>query len=335
MRKLVSLAALLALLGLAFGGCTDAGDPFIPGEAGVSATVRLTDLVGDWDNLHVSGDLTGGAPRAMTRDGIVWSASISGLTPGTYTYGIYHEDGTAKVLQPVLENQTITVSSSYQVSGDLQVSVAPAAGTGFNMIVYNNNPAYEDIKIKGEMNGWDAAITGSDAAGTVFYLHIAAGLEAGNYQWGVIEDDGTEFGIWLLPPGPNLLFTVGAEGVVTGQTTFTIEAPEPVTTLTLRCDMNSFEGNFSSVSVRGTFNGWASTPTEMTDADSDGIYEVVLDVEQNTTVIFKFITDGANYENVPAECGVDDGFGGRNRSTEVGTDPATYTAPFGGCPAGL
>ena len=78
MRKLVSLAALLALLGLAFGGCTDAGDPFIPGEAGVSATVRLTDLVGDWDNLHVSGDLTGGAPRAMTRDGIVWSASISG-----------------------------------------------------------------------------------------------------------------------------------------------------------------------------------------------------------------------------------------------------------------
>ena len=332
MRKLILLAFGVAALGLALGAC-DAGDPYIPGEASTSATIRATDLVGDWDNLHLMGELTDEAPVAMTRDGLSWSATIAGLQPGSHGYGIYTEDGAGKALQPVVEDLVLTVSSDYNVGGDLQVTIEPAAGTGFNLVVYNNNPAYDNIKIKGEMNGWANEITGSNAAGTVFFLHVEAGLEADSYEWGVIEDDGSEFGIWLLPPGPNLQFAVDGEGLVSGETTFTIASPQPTTTLTLNCDMNDFEGNFSTVSVRGTFNGWADAPTQMADDNEDGIYTVVLDVEQNEAVIFKFITDGANYENVPSDCGVDDGYGGFNRSVDVGADPVSFTAPFGGCPA--
>jgi hypothetical protein len=98
--------------------------------------------------------------------------------------------------------------------------------------------------------------------------------------------------------------------------------------------MNDYLGTYEVVQMRGTFNGWDATPTMMTD-NGDGTYSYTAEVEQNSTQIFKFITDGANYEDVPSECGVDDGFGGFNRSFDVGTDDTSFTAPFGGCPAGF
>jgi hypothetical protein len=334
MRKLFTL--VLAVAGLAavgLMGCTDAGDPVLPKGSTTTVIIIVNDMVGGWDNLHVNGALTGDAPVAMTQDGLSWRGSVAVSADGTYGYGIYTDDGT-KALVPVLTGLEVAVAGG-MVTGDTEPDIMPGAGTGFRMVVYNGNPAYENIKIKGSMNEWAADRSGMSADGTVFFLDIPAGLEAASYEWGVIEDDGTEFGIWLLPPGsPNLTFAVDAEGVVTGTTTFEIASPAPETTLTLNCDMNAFEGNFTTVHVRGTFNGWAQTPTDLTDPDEDGVWSVTLDVEQDADVIFKFITDGSNYESVPAACGADDGYGGYNRSVSVGTEPVTFTAPWADCPAG-
>ncbi|MBD3220425.1 hypothetical protein GF314_04210 [bacterium] len=332
MKKL-ALFALALPLALLIHACTDAGDPYIPDQGDVTADVQimLTDLVGDWDNLHVNGDLTGDTPVAMTQDGIMWSATVSDVAPGDYTYGIYYDDG-AKALQPVLTDQSVTVTDGGGVEGTTEVTVEPAAGTGFNLVVINNNPAYENIKIKGEMNEWANEITGSSSDGMYWYLHVDAGLAEGDYEWGVIEDDGSEFGIWLLPPGPNLSFSVDAEGVVTGTTEFVIPSPQPVVNLTFVCDMNDYNEDFDVVQVRGSFNGWSDNPTAMED-QGDGTYAVTVEVEQNEEVIFKFLHDGATYEDVPSDCGVDDGFGGFNRSFTVGTEDVTFTAPWGGCPA--
>ena len=117
------------------------------------------------------------------------------------------------------------------------------------------NPAYKNILIKGAMNEWTPDITGY-TDDFRFFLDVAGGLAEGTYEWGVIEDDGSEWGIWLLPPGPNLAVTVDSQGVPSGDLTFDIPSPQPVIRLTLNCDMNSFEGNYSTVQVRGTFNGW-------------------------------------------------------------------------------
>jgi len=336
MKTFALLALSFGALARVIGACTDAGDPHIPPLAPpattTDVTITVTDLVGDWDNLHVDGDLTGDTPVAMTQDGIEWTATVADVAPGDYGFGLYWDDG-LKAMQPVVEDLAIEVSEALVVSGDTAIDLAPAAGTGFNLVVINHNPAYVNIKIKGEMNAWTPDITGSSADGVTWFLHVDTGLAADNYEWGVIEDDGSEWGIWLLPPGPNLNFDVDAEGVVTGDTTFEIPSPQPVTTLTLNCDMNAYEPAFEVVQVRGTFNGWDSTPTALSDADEDGVWTVELEVEQSTTVVFKFITNGANYESVPSECGVDDGYSGYNRTIDVGTEPATYTTAFGGCPA--
>lgn len=333
MRKFLTIMLVFAGLGLlGLGGCTDAGDPVYPSGSTVPVIIMVNDMVGGADNMHVNGELTGDSPVAMTQDGLMWRVVIQVAGAGTYGYGLYTDDGT-KALVPVVEGLSVTVTEGGTVTGDTDVDRDPVAGGGFRMVVYNGNEAYTNIKIKGAMNDWAPDITGSAADGSVFYLDIAGGLAEGSYEWGVIEDDGSEWGIWLLPPGPNLSFDVDAEGVITGDLTFEIASPEPETTLTLNCDMNAFEGTYTTVHVRGSYDGWDQTPTDLTDPDQDGIYSVTLTVEQSTDYIFKFITDGSNYEDVPSACGADDGYGGYNRSVSVGTEPVTFTTPWADCPA--
>jgi hypothetical protein len=265
----------------------------------------------------------------------MWTANLTGLQPGSYDYQIVTEDGT-KALVVVATGLTLEVGDDYQVSGDEDVMVMASEGTGFNMVVENYNPANVNIKIKGSMNGWTPAITGHSEDGVYWYLHFApAAVATGSYEWGVIEDDGSEFGIWLLS-GPNLTFQVDEAGMPTGTLVYVIDAPAPITQLTLNCDLTAFEGTITTVGASGTFNNWADPPTTiLTDENSDGIYTVTIDVEQNQSgespLKFKFRVNGA-WESVPSACGLDDGFGGYNRAIEILTAPVSFTAPWQGCP---
>ena len=333
MRKFFALMlafAGLAVLGLS--GCTDAGDPVYPADSTVPVTIMVNDMVGGVDNMQVNGALTGNTPVAMTQSGLSWMTTVQVAGAGSYGYGLYTDDGT-KALVPVVEGLSITVSESGSVSGDTEYDREPAAGTGFRLVVTNGNPAYENIRIKGAMNEWTPDITGYTDDFSTFYLDVAGGMAEGTYEWGVIEDDGSEWGIWLLPPGPNLMLTIDSTGMPSGDMVFDIASPQPETSLTFNCDMNAFEGNYNTVHVRGSFNGWDTSPTNMTDDDEDGIYSVTVTVEQGMDYLFKFITDGSNYEDVPSACGADDGYGGYNRSVSVGTGDVDYTTPWAGCPA--
>ena len=105
------------------------------------------------------------------------------------------------------------------------------------------------------------------------------------------------------------------------------------TTLTLNVQMTQEDVGTNGVYVAGSFNGFDPAATEMTDPDGDGIYSVTVDVGIGDTVQYKFL-NGPSFdfeESVPMECGVDNGFGGFDRSTIV--LDATELAPvcFGGC----
>jgi hypothetical protein len=334
-RKMLLACLGLGALVFVLGGCSDSGDPHFPTGQSANATITVMDHVGDWDNLVVQGEMTDADGVAMVQDGLMWTASLTGLQPGTYTYSIFTNDG-LKALVEVASGFTLEVGDDYQVSGDEEVMVEPSAGTGFNLVVENFDPAYVNIEIKGSMNDWTPAITGHSDDHVYWYLHFAADVVAeGNYEWGVIENDGSEWGIWLLPGG-NLTFTVDGEGVPSGTLTFVIDAPAPITQLTLNCDLNAYVGEITTVGASGTFNGWANPPsTLLTDENADGIYTVTIEVEQNQSgeapARFKFLVNGA-WEVVPAACGVDDGYGAYNRTVEIFTAPVTYSTSWLGCP---
>jgi hypothetical protein len=66
----------------------------------------------------------------------------------------------------------------------------------------------------------------------------------------------------------------------------------------------------------------------------DGIYEVTVAIDTNSTILYNFINGDTfgEQESVPSTCGADNGFGGFNRTYEVLETNAIIDAVcFGGC----
>jgi hypothetical protein len=81
---------------------------------------------------------------------------------------------------------------------------------------------YQALRIKGSMTDpqWaDINLTEGDNSEWKVTLNVLPG----SYEWGITEDDGSEFGIWLLPAGNNLMFSVSAEGTITGTISYTLD----------------------------------------------------------------------------------------------------------------
>lgn len=76
---------------------------------------------------------------------------------------------------------------------------------------------YENIKFKGEMTNWDWLDMSQDG----FDWSVSMDIYPGTYEWGVLEDDGSLDGIWLII-GDNLEVTIDDEGNVSGDTTYII-----------------------------------------------------------------------------------------------------------------
>jgi hypothetical protein len=76
---------------------------------------------------------------------------------------------------------------------------------------------YSNIKLKGEMTNWETIPMQQNGNEWTLTLDILPG----SYEWGVIEDDGTPDGIWLIE-GPNLEVNITPDGTITGDTTYVI-----------------------------------------------------------------------------------------------------------------
>lgn len=75
---------------------------------------------------------------------------------------------------------------------------------------------HDAIKLKGDMTAWDTIAMNPDNHTWTLTLDMLPGT----YQWGAIEDDGTESGLWLIEGG-NLVMTLAFDGTVSGTTTYT------------------------------------------------------------------------------------------------------------------
>lgn len=85
--------------------------------------------------------------------------------------------------------------------------------------------------------------------------------------------------------------------------------------ITFQVDMGQNTISANGVHLAGLFNGFSATATPMTNT-VDNVYTATVSVAENTQLTYKFIngSDFTGVETVPFACGVDDGFGGYNRS---------------------
>lgn len=106
--------------------------------------------------------------------------------------------------------------------------------------------------------------------------------------------------------------------------------------VTFRVDVSQIGVSPDGVSIGGSFQGWAPDAGGLTDL-GNGIWERTYQVAGNSSIQFKFINGNGwddQIESVPAQCGVNDGFGGYNRSLSTGSEDLVFgPVCFSGCEA--
>jgi hypothetical protein len=105
---------------------------------------------------------------------------------------------------------------------DFEIEITEPDPFPVTFTVTDETEMYEALRIKGNMTDPEwidiPLIPGDNHVWTV-----TLDVFPGSYEWGITEDDGSEDGIWLLPPGDNLMFTVDEEGNVTGTVSYVLE----------------------------------------------------------------------------------------------------------------
>ncbi|MFW5707834.1 MAG: T9SS type A sorting domain-containing protein, partial [Bacteroidota bacterium] len=137
-----------------------------------------------------------------------------------------------------------TTGHSQMVSLAFTIEEMPDLTKPVTFTVLDQSQTYQSLHIKGEMTTpqWEDV---SLSQGPPHFWTVTLNVLPGTYQWGITEDDGTENGIWLLPEGENLTFTLHDDGSITGSVSYILTAlgwneteghhfimyPNPATTL--------------------------------------------------------------------------------------------------------
>lgn len=195
----------------------------------------------------------------------------------------------------------------------------------------NDQPATSlNIKMKGSWDNWalhqmyDDGTNGDLVSGDHIWT-AQVSVPGGTWEWGAIEDDGSQWGLWLIQ-GSNMVVTVATDGTVSGQTSYEIPVPSGNEFIVFHVNMNyqislgTFNPLTDSIDVAGSFSFWGSAGNFI-DMDGDGIYSNTIGGFTAGEVIeFKFRINGnwntAEFPN-----------GGPNRSYTVvggGADIITY-----------
>ena len=154
----------------------------------------------DGDNDEYTADL--GA--MMDSEGTYYYATRFKYPNQDYVYGGYSDDGGDFWDGTDYVNGVLTVQEGL-VAFPVPFNITDATGL------------YTNIKLKGDMTNWNWTDMVQDGADWSVTLDIFPGT----YEWGVLEDDGSTEGIWLVI-GDNLVMSVDETGTVTGQTSYTV-----------------------------------------------------------------------------------------------------------------
>ena len=108
--------------------------------------------------------------------------------------------------------------------GDLILELPLVTVYPVTFTVVDNGNNYQDIEIKGDLPpDYDWNLRNMNADGNSWSYTIS--LQSGTYQWGAIENDGSEWGIWLpelagFSSNPSV--TISNDGAISGDLTFTV-----------------------------------------------------------------------------------------------------------------
>ena len=270
----------------------------------LNENIKMKGSMSDWflfaaNDAGVDGDIEAGDH--------VWTGQYPIFNDGVYEWGAIEDDGSEYGIwlidgpnpQFVVEGSTITGVTDYIIPPDS--AVYPGA---VKFTVTDGTQEYVAIEWKGTPTDWntvpmydDGSTSGDEVAGDHIWTVIIDNIVPGDHEWGAIENDGTDNGIWLIDgawenPSFNLesdMFTLH------GQTDYVIPEPggEDITkTVLFSVDMTEWLdeagnlgmsifsiGRSDSVQVRGSFNNWGNcTECTMTRTPGTNIFSHAINV---------------------------------------------------------
>ena len=338
------------LLAVCFGSCT----PCVVPQVDITFQVDMTNETVSPDGVHVAGSFQGWDPA-----GTLMTDMGNNIYAVTLSVGIgeYHEykflNGNAWGTQETVPaacgvddgngayNRFMTVSGTNTTLdavcfGSCDVcSALTDVNVTFQVDMSNQTVSPEGVHIAGAFQGWDpgASLMTEDGSGVWSYTTV---LTTGNYYEykfvnGIIWDDAESVPSQCNQNG-NRYLTAPANDTTLPVICFgscNICNPIPYD-VTFTVDMATQNVSPEGVYLVGTFNGWDTTATQLTNT-SGSYYEVTLTLGGNDFHEFKYLNGNtfAGAEFVPGECN----YNGNRFLTVPGTNTTLDTVCFGECDA--
>lgn len=223
------------------------------------ANVKFTykDFSASQYGVQIKGTMTGWNPVAMYDNGTngddvagdhIWNVVLNNV--GSGEWGLINYNGDWLISGPnlkyeVLESGAVTGQTTY---------VYAVANVLFTLT--DGTLTRTNVKFKGSATGWntvamhDDGLNGDVVAGDHVWSLLLNNISSG--QWGAIEDDGSQWGIWLIN-GPNPSYTIDDNGQVQGQTNYTINA---ITSAPVTFTVTDPVGKAAGFSFKGSATNW-------------------------------------------------------------------------------
>ena len=185
---------------------------------------------------------------------------------------------------------------------------------GFSQTTYNVTFQVDMNQYPGSFNAVEVFGTFNNFAGGVSIMtdgnndgvyDVTVPIAAGAIEFLFAVDTGTfNYIVESLTPGLPCTITTGnftnRAATVSADTTYGVVCWEacvdcgsvtPTSNVTFQVDMSQYSGSYTNVNLNGTFNNWCGACAIMTDANNDMIYELTVNVP-NDTIEYLFTLDG-------------------------------------------
>ena len=323
----------------------------------VTLTVDMTNEMVSTDGIHVAGNFQGWEPGdtpMMDNGDGTWSYTFTSDTAATYQYkfvngNMWGSDESVPAACAFDNNRQITVDG---MMGDVSAEACfgNCAACGITTVKFRVDMANEEVStfgvhVAGDFQSWDASSTPlTDEDGDMIYEAIysfdASGIDEINFKfingndW---TDTSEQIGEECGDGGGNRTLAIDETDIVlsaneSGAAYCFNSCSSCVLPLIVNLEVDATqlaEVSLDGIFVAGTFTGW--NQTAMDDSDGDGIYTLEMPVTPGDNQ-FKFLNGNDGWENVPGECGDDDGFGGFNRIATFDEENTGYACCFAACP---
>lgn len=297
----------------------------------VTFEVDMAEQTVSTDGVHIAGNFQGWDPSTclmtLSHDA-VYTFTATLISGYTYEYKfingmIWDNAETVPAGCTINSNRFFTAPADPLVLdpvcfGSCTICVPPTVEVTFQVDMTNEIVSPDGVHFVAEFQGWDPTSTPM-IAGTDNVYSYTATLPVGSYQeYKFVNGIGWD-GAEIVPVECNLN---NNRHLIVPETSTTLDlvcfggcsACPTIVSVKFSVDMSGEAVSAEGVHLVGDFQNWDPAATMLT-AEGNGIFSVTLPIAGGTYQTYKYL-NGNTFEGseiVPAECGVDDGFGGLKR----------------------